>query len=128
METTPQTRMLAELLAPEDIRPDHYVAVLYVVGEFVPWGALEESQWRAVEPIRVLLTPRYTAHPVQVVEVCLPYVLVRDAEGDCATLDVRRVRLARVSTRFGRRAFELVRERKKQKKKNDSDDDDDDDG
>ncbi len=122
METTTQTRILAKLLAPEDIRPDDYVAVLHVVGEFIPWAALEEPHWQAAEPIRVLLTPRRTAHPVKVVEVCLPYVLVHDAEGDAETLDVRRVRLARVTTRFGRRTFELVRARKK-RKHNDGDDD-----
>jgi hypothetical protein len=57
-----------------------------------------------VEPIRVTLMPGQ-AQPMKVVEVCLPFVLVRKASGKHETLDVRRYRFARVSKEFGRKAF-----------------------
>jgi hypothetical protein len=123
MKTSP--RMLARALAPEDIRPGYYVAVLYVIGEYVPWLALDEAGWRRVEPVRVRLLPWFGKHPMKVIDVCLPYVLVREANGDCRTLDVRRYRLARVTRRFARTASEHVRAQKKRKKKDDDGDDDD---
>jgi len=119
------TRMLARALAPEDIRPGYYVAVLYVIGEYVPWLALDEAGWRRAEPVRVQLLPRFGDHPMKVIDVCLPYVLVKEADGDYRTLDVRRHRLARVTRRFARTAFERVRAQQKRKKKDDDDDDDD---
>lgn len=118
------TRTLARALAPEDIRPGYYVGILYVVGEYVPWLAIEEGGWRRVEPMRIQLLPRFGDHPMKVLDVCLPYVLVKDTDGDCRTLDVRRYRLARVTRRFARTAFERVRAQRKRRKKDDDDDDD----
>jgi hypothetical protein len=119
------TRILSRTLAPEEIRPGYYVAVLHVIGEYLPWGALEEGSWRRVEPVRVQLLPRFGAHPMEVIDVCLPYVLVREADGDCRTLDVRRHRLARVTRRFAQTAFERVKAQKNRKKSDDDDDEDD---
>ena len=125
MKTTTQTRMLARPLAPEDIRPGLYVAVLYVIGEHLSGTALDEPTWRRVEPVRVQwLQPLwFGGHPMKVIDVCLPYVLVREADGDYQTLDVRRFRLARVTRKFGEKAREKVRAQMKGKK-DDGDDDD----
>ena len=126
-EKDTQTRMLAKALAPDDIRPDQYVAVLHVIREFAPcadYTDYAETSWRPIEPVRIRLTPRYTAHPMKVIDVCLPYVLVKEADGDIWTLDTRRHQLARVTGRFGRTAAERVRARLKSRKKADDDDDD----
>lgn len=119
-----QTRTLAKALAPEDIRPNHYVALLYVVDDYVSCGDIAEGSWRQVEPTRVRTVPPYTPPPMKVIEVCLPYVLVKEADGDVRTLDVRRYHLARVTSRFGRTAAERIRAREKSRKKDDDDDDD----
>jgi hypothetical protein len=121
--TMKNPRMLARALAPEDLRPGYYVAVLYIVAEYVSCAALDEAGWRRVEPVRVQWVPWFTGHPMKVIDVCLPYVLVKDADGDYHTLDVRRQRLARVTRRFAQAAFQRVRARKKQRKKDDDDDD-----
>ena len=127
MKTKSEARMLARPLAPEDIRPGYHVAVLYVIGEHLSCAALNEPSWRRVEPVRVQwLPPLWIGrHPMKVIEVCLPYVLVKEADGDYQTLDVRRYRLARVTRKFGKAAFERVRAQTKSRKKDQDDDDDD---
>lgn len=119
---TKNTRMLARALAPEDIRAGYYVAVLYIVVEYLSCTALDQASWRRIEPVRVQWVPRFGDHPMKVIDVCLPYVLVKDADGDYRTLDVRRHRLARVTRRFGQTAFQRARAQKKREKKDDDDD------
>jgi hypothetical protein len=118
---------IARLLAPEDIRPGQFVAVLHVVDEYLPLGCLFGETWTPIEPLRVLWLPEPRGLPMKVLDVCLPFVLVKRPKGDCRTLDVRRQRLARVSTRFGRAAFERVKAARR-KRKREKDDDKDDDG
>lgn len=99
---TEDDNCIAQALAPEDIRSGDYVSILHMVGEFLP--CIDESPWRPIEPVRVLLLP-WSVSPMKVVEVCLPYVLIRGMDGKHHTLDTRRYRLARVSKEFGRKAF-----------------------
>ena len=102
---------LARATPPEEIRAGDYVAVLHIVGEHLPcaWG---EESWKAAAPVRMLWLP-WTNVPMRVQEVCLPFLLVRDPDGKSQTLDVRRYRLARVSERFGRKAFKRLATKKK---------------
>ncbi|HKQ47036.1 MAG TPA: hypothetical protein VJZ71_03075 [Phycisphaerae bacterium] len=95
-------KTISQVLAPEDIRAGDYVSILHVLGEFLP--LFFEQPWQPVEPIRVMLYP-CSVQPMKVVEVCLPFVLVRKVNGKHETLDVRQHRLARVSKEFGRKAF-----------------------
>lgn len=95
-------KTISQALAPEDIRAGDYVSILHVLGEFLP--LFIEQPWQPVEPIRVMLFP-CSVQPMKVVEVCLPFVLVRKVNGKHETLDVRQHRLARVSKDFGRKAF-----------------------
>jgi hypothetical protein len=99
---------IARLLAPEDIRPGTYVSVMYVVDEHMPDSWERGESWRASGPLRYVRLPWEGATPVRVVEVCLPFVLVKTARGKHRTLDVRRYRLGRVSDHFGRRVFEQI--------------------
>lgn len=97
-------RTISQVLAPEDVRPGDYVSILNVMGEYLPCFSLDEVAWRSVEPVRVLwMAP--SVEPMKVVEVCLPFVLVRLINGEHRTLDTRRYRFARVSREFGRKAF-----------------------
>jgi hypothetical protein len=99
---------ISRTLAPEDIQPGTYVSVMYVVDEHVPDSCDRGESWRASSPLRYARLPWEGATPVRVVEVCLPFVLVKTARGKHRTLDVRRYRLARVSDHFGRRVFEQI--------------------
>ncbi len=104
MNMNEEQTTISQPLAPEDIRPGDYVSLLHVVSEFVPFFCIEDLDFRRVEPVRVTRMP-WTIEPMEVVEVCLPFVLVRRPDGKHETLDVRRHGIARLSQRFGKRAF-----------------------
>lgn len=98
MKTRSKTS-LAKVLAPEEIRPGQYVAVHTEIHEwFCVWCAAES--FRPVAPIRWESIPEDPAQVYEVLGVCLPYVLVKPFRGRPRTLDVRRVRLARLSRSF----------------------------
>lgn len=95
----------ARVLAPEDIRSGDYVAVLHVIREHrpAPWECPDAWQ---IAPIRRLELPHPAMVPVQVLEVCLPLLLVRTPQGKHRVVDVRRFRLARLAESFGQKVFE----------------------
>ncbi len=102
-------RIMARETAPEDIRSGHFIAALYFNFEVLSDSAVEESAWRQPRPVPVQCLPPATGHPLRVIDVCLPFVLARDVDGDLRTIDTRRWRLARVTKRFGRAVFEGVK-------------------
>ncbi len=96
---------LAAAPGPEDLRAGDYVARLYevsyypriarVLNEFTS-GDIGTIQWSQ---------PAKDAAPMRIASVCLPFVLARGVDGKYVTLDVRKDRLARLSPRFGKKAF-----------------------
>lgn len=111
MNYDPDAMRAAQVVAPEDIQRDDYVAVLDFVGEYLTCGLLEDTL-RAPQPVRVqMMMPWQDVY--QVLDVCLPLVQVKDSDGDFAILDIRRFRLARLHSRFGRKY--LKRKRRKAK-------------
>lgn len=99
---------VSRVLAPEDIRVGDYISVLHIIGEHLP-TCLEDASWRRTEPLRVRWLP-WSVTPVRVIDVCLPYVLVRGPSGRHGTLDVRRYELTRVPKSYGREVFRRLRE------------------
>lgn len=95
-------------LAPEDIREDDYVAVIGEILQIVRWDCAPAIPGTPPETAHVLCFPYEDAEPLRVVSVCLPFVLVRDARDKHRTLDTRQLRLARVSERFGKKAFKRL--------------------
>lgn len=107
---------LARILAPEDVRPKMYVSIMHMVYEHVSW-CCEPETWRKGQPARSLLLPDDPSEPAKVVEVCLPFILVEDADGECKTLDVRRQRLAELSQRYGDAVFMRAKAKRLAKKR-----------
>ncbi len=103
-----EEKTMSQPLAPEDIRPGDYVSLLHVVSECVPFFCIEDVQFRQIEPVRITHMPR-SIEPMEVVEVCLPFVLVRLPDEKHQTLDVRRHRVARLSQRFGKKSFKRLK-------------------
>lgn len=95
--------IMARSLAPEDILPGTYVMVLYEQRELLhPVNPAEGDM--SPEVSRVLMRPYETAMPRMVLEVNLPFVVVKNHERKTEMLDVRGVRLVKVSKRFARAA------------------------
>lgn len=105
MPTTTKKMTLAQPIAPEDLAPGVYVSVLYEIEERFP---IVMSCDTPVTPPSLVTYPsiaRWSAGPVRVVGVCLPFVLVEFDCGMKQQLDVRRARLARVSRAYARALF-----------------------
>lgn len=101
-------------LAPEEIRRGDFVTPLFVVSEWPSWFWCDDD---ALHPrdelVRIRSTPSDEATPLEVTAVCLPFVLVETPQGEGKTLDIRRVRLARLDRRFARKSRRAFRRREK---------------
>lgn len=107
---------LARALAPEEIRPGSYVAVLHYVCQWLPCASLEDPLQRRTEPFRIAFVPFKRPVPLKVIDVCVPFVLVKRPDRTERVIDVRRYRLAGLDTRFARRARKALRASEKPSK------------
>ncbi|MFM9996332.1 MAG: hypothetical protein ACKVU4_11090 [Phycisphaerales bacterium] len=99
---------ISKTLAPEDVRAGDYLGVVGVVLELLRWECAPAIPGMGPEVARVVCLPPEEFGPQRVVAVCLPLVLVEDAHGRHRMLDVRQVRLARLTERFGKKAFKRL--------------------
>lgn len=118
--TTPKidrNATLAKPLAPEDVRPGDYVAVLDEEYE------CPASCWYLDPPehgetvIRLRLRHREPSAPLRVMDACLPFVYVKPPKGEGQTLDLRAVRLARLDRDYAERVCEAIQPKKKRKRR-----------
>jgi hypothetical protein len=102
-------KKISTALAPEDVKVGDYVGILHVITEFPRAFLCGDQTWESPSELVRWQWMAPPGEPMKVVEVSLPFVLVRQADGKHRTLDMRRHRLARVSERFGRKAFKRFR-------------------
>jgi hypothetical protein len=101
---------LAKALAPEEVRPGDFVTPLSVVAEVPSWFWFCEGWNLPVnEPVRIRFISPAEGVPMKVKSLCLPFVLVKQASGQSATLDLRKCQLARLDRSFARRAWKAYR-------------------
>jgi hypothetical protein len=94
---------LAKALAPEEIRTGDFVAVLYEIVEWPSWIWCDDATLSSREEVvRMCVTPREAAAPLEVCSICLPFVLVREPCRRERIVDIRRHRLARLDRAFAR--------------------------
>ena len=118
--TSPTSKIAAaQTLAPEDIQPGLYIAVLHEICQHIPlfW---DETTIKPIEPVRIAWLPEDSS-PLKVVDVCLPFVQVEAYDRSLVTLDVRRHRLARLDESYGRRVFRRLKARKRIQRARDDD-------
>jgi hypothetical protein len=98
----------ASSLAPEDLRPRMYVAILREKHDHtceVEWSDQFMSGRKSVRYRCVDIPDPGENQPVLVEAVCVPFVLVRDPTGKSRTLDLRRIDLMLLKKSFGEFAF-----------------------
>lgn len=79
--------------------------VFYVFPSFF-WCCDEFSRSRE-ETVRITYLPDAGGVPLKVKAVCLPFVLVKHPTGGKRTLDVRKVRLARLDKKYAAAAWKM---------------------
>jgi hypothetical protein len=106
---------LAKTLAPEDVRPGDYVAVLSEEYEYAKFAwSCDASLSDGDNILRVRFKPRETSGPLRVIDACLPFVFVKGPKGAGRTLDLRVVRLARLDRSYAKRVCKtLVKQKAK---------------
>ncbi len=91
-----------------------------MLNEFQQWLPYCCSEGKP-EPVSVGMIPTDEIVPLQVFEICLPFVTVRKADGSLVTLDVRRHELARLDEDYARRVIRRLRHPKTNKRSKDND-------
>lgn len=105
METQTQ---ISKWLSPEDINIGDYITVTHMTYELIVLGC--EQPWNdRIEPKPVTILHHEAGKPLKVIELCLPFVLVKDAKGQHAPLDLRRCRIARLTERYGKKMFKCAK-------------------
>jgi hypothetical protein len=100
---------LAKTLAPEDVRPGDYIAVLSEEYEYAAFAwSCDSSLSNADSILRVRFKPRETTGPLRVIDACLPFVFVKEPKGEGRTLDLRVVRLARLDRSYAKRVCKTL--------------------
>jgi len=92
-------------LAPEDIVPGMYIAILGKVHEIFPYWLIDTYSGQSVQKIRVTCVACADGDPRRVVAVCIPFVMTEDAGGRVETLDSRQYILARVDEMYALEKF-----------------------
>lgn len=103
---------LAKPLAPEEILVGDYVSLLHVfydLPSFLWCG--DSTLQRRDETVRICYLPETGGVPFKVKSICLPFVLVKKSDGTQQTLDVRKVRLARLDRCYSKAAWKATKKK-----------------
>jgi hypothetical protein len=97
-------------LAPEEIRPGDYVAVMQVVYELPSFFWCADTLLIPHDkPVRLLFLPADGGAPLKVRSVCLPFVLVKTSTDEHRMIDLRKCRVARLNRRFAKLAWKSAK-------------------
>lgn len=102
-------------LAPEDIVPASFVTIASEQIAAIPCCFEPEQFASGVLPIRLSRIPDGAGKPLFVLEVCVPFVLVRDEKSRVRLLDTRRVALSKVSVAFARAYLHAHRNKRRKR-------------
>ncbi len=123
MKATTKTRSetvttVAARIAGEDIAQGDFVTILSEIIELPSylWACSGLSQ-PIDEPVRTRYLPRVVGKPHKVVAVCLPFVYVKQTNGNLTAFDTRQQQLVRLDRDTGRSLWKQMRKSKKQKAK-----------
>jgi hypothetical protein len=110
--TLARSLSIAKPLAPEDVRPGDYVALLDELYELPSyWWCEDAALHPRDELVRIRLLPTQENQPLKVKSVCLPFVLAKQPTGERRTLDLRRCRLARLNRKYAAAAWKAYKKK-----------------
>ncbi len=97
----------------DDVCVGDYVVVMHESYDFVSMACFSDADSTKVERVTVL--PNETKPPVRIEAVCVPFLMVKAVGGKRTMVDMRRVQLGQVSSRFGRSVFAALRPKRSKK-------------
>jgi len=105
---------VAKPLAPEDVRRGDFVAILDEMYELPSyWWKEDDVLHPREELVRIRLIPAQDNLPLKVKSVCLPFVLARQPQGEQRTLDLRRMRLARLDKHYAAASWKAYKKKRR---------------
>ena len=107
---------LASSVAPEDLHLGDFVAILDEIIEFPSFLWDQSSSSNSDNLVRVQFSPEYPGAPLKVRAICLPFLYVKSASGNTFSLDVRRLRLVRLKTKYAKRIWRDFRKARADRK------------
>jgi len=101
-----------QTIAPEDITVGDYITITHRICQYLRGGEDADSDLYIQ---RVAVTAYDAGQPMKVVNVCLPFVLVRLSNETYATVDVRQVNLSRMCKSYAKSAMKCLSKTGKKK-------------
>jgi len=103
---------------PSQLRPGHFVSLQSVTYEYptFAWGGCDPVTMPPEKPVRVTFTSPEQAEPMEVVSVCLPFVLCKLVDESSRMYDVRQVQFLQLTSDFARIARSALASKNDDKK------------
>ncbi|MCM2374113.1 hypothetical protein [Aporhodopirellula aestuarii] len=108
---------VAARIAGEDITRGDFVTVFHEMVELPSfmWSCSPISL-APDEPVQFRYMPSNAGVPLKVLEVCLPFVYVKNCRGDVVTIDTRRRQLVLLDHRCGKKVWKKLKPTKRRGK------------
>jgi hypothetical protein len=114
MKTPHPTRdetLVARTLAAEDLRRGDFVSILHEILEYPSfYWSCDAQLWPPDELVRLTCPSSDGGTPLKVKAICLPFVFVKQPNGQHRALDVRRHRLVRLVRDYARPVWKALRQ------------------
>jgi hypothetical protein len=107
---SPETSTVARPVAAEDLSKGDYIAILSQCIELLPCYFDCDSPWSHTgQPLRYWFQTLGSSQGIfRIKSICLPWILVKDAQGNARQLDVRQLQLARLTRSYVKTAKKML--------------------
>jgi hypothetical protein len=109
---------LAKSVAPEDLVRGEYVAILNETYEYVSflWNC-DSTVLPPNIPIKIQWQSQSEGMPMKIVDICLPFIFIKEPNGTHRSLDMRKYQLVRLDESYAKRVWDILDTRKDEKSK-----------
>lgn len=99
---------IAATVAPEDLRRGDFVAILSAVVELPSYYWPGTMSCERDEVVRIRYLPTDDRTPLKIKEICLPFVFVKQSNGDYKTIDIRLASLVRLERGYAKAVWKAL--------------------
>ena len=112
---------LAKSIAPEDLVRGEYVAILNETHEFISflWNC-DSTVLPPNQTVKIQWQSQNEGLPFKIIDLCLPFIFVKEPNGTHRSLDMRKYQLVRLNKNYAKRVWKILDTSSKEKKKKNS--------